>query len=171
MQLTFAPTEARFAEWFFEHRQDPINQRHNPLMDQDVAALRERLANGTSDWSKFDSVTELRWFMLNGAEVAGTVSLQNINKNMLTAEIGYGISTSMRGQGLATEAVRWLTSTAFAKTPLRRLVAFVHDQNVASRRVLEKLGYKEEGLLREHFLIRGQPANEVVYGILRGEMR
>jgi len=47
----------------------------------------------------------------------------------------------------------------------------VHEENRASRRVLEKSGFVQEGLLREHYLINGQPVNEVLYGLLRQEWK
>jgi RimJ/RimL family protein N-acetyltransferase len=52
-------------------------------------------------------------------------------------------------------------------TPLRKLIAYVHEGNTPSRRVLEKTGFQAEGLLREHYLIDGMPVNEVIYGLLR----
>ena len=86
---------------------------------------------------------------------------------MLTAEIGYGIASEARGNGYATEAVRQVTRRAFAESPLRRIIAYVHEANTASTKVLENAGYIAEGLLREHYLINGVPTNEVIYGILR----
>jgi ribosomal-protein-alanine N-acetyltransferase len=49
------------------------------------------------------------------------------------------------------------------------LLAYVHEENVASCRVLEKLGFQEEGLLREHYVINGAAANEILYGLLKRE--
>ena len=89
---------------------------------------------------------------------------------MLTAEIGYLVAPQARGKGLATYGVRTLADLCFQKTPLRKLIAFVHEDNEPSRRVLEKLGFKAEGLLREHYLVAGKPANEVIYGLLRGDL-
>jgi RimJ/RimL family protein N-acetyltransferase len=45
------------------------------------------------------------------------------------------------------------------------------ENNLASRRVLEKVGYVDEGCLREQFLVNGLPANEIFYGILRRELK
>jgi ribosomal-protein-alanine N-acetyltransferase len=63
-----------------------------------------------------------------------------------------------------------MTEDAFRQTPLRKLIAYVHEENTASTRVLEKAGYTREGLLREHYLVNGLPANEIIYGILRQEV-
>ena len=52
-------------------------------------------------------------------------------------------------------------------TDLRKLLAMVHVDNIASCRLLERLGFQREGLLREHYLIEGEPVDEVLYGLLR----
>jgi catechol 2,3-dioxygenase-like lactoylglutathione lyase family enzyme len=52
---------------------------------------------------------------------------------------------------------------------LRRLVAYVAEGNIASRRILEKVGFIQEGICREHYLINGIPTNEVLYGLLRSD--
>ena len=75
---------------------------------------------------------------------------------MLTAEVGYGVDAKAWGQGVGTAAIR-------------KLIAFVHEDNIASRRLLEKAGFVQEGLLREHYLVNGIPADEAVYGLLRSD--
>lgn len=155
---------------FLDHRQDPITQRFNPLMTQSHEELKTRLASSCSDWSKFQEQDSFFWFVSDGTQVVGTAGIHSINRMMLTAEIGYGVLAAYRGRGFAGEIVRHLTSDAFQKTNLRKLIAFVHEENVPSRRVLEKHGYVLEGMLREHYLVNQLPANEAVYGILRREV-
>jgi len=57
----------------------------------------------------------------------------------------------------------------FRESPLRKLLAYVHDKNVASCRVLRKLGFTQEGFLREHYMISGVPENELLFGLLKHE--
>ena len=71
---------------------------------------------------------------------------------------------------MPVEALRLVTRRALNETPLRKLIAYVHEDNVASRRVLEKVGYRAEGLLREHYVTNGMAVNEVIYGMLRREV-
>lgn len=170
MDITFVSANPNLAEFFYELRQDPINKRYNPLLPATIESLRKRLSQASSDWADFDKADSFFWFLQHESNLVGIVSLQNINRVMLTAEIGYGIATEVRGRGLATQAIYQLTRNAFAQTPLRKLAAFVHEDNLASRKVLEKIGYRNEGLLRAHFLINGEPANEIIYGILRTEL-
>ena len=86
------------------------------------------------------------------------------------AEIGYAISGAHQNLGIATKAVTALVEKVFRETDLRRMVAYIAEENVASKRVVEKVGFKHEGLLREHFLINGIPTNEALYGLLRSDL-
>lgn len=164
--ITLIPTDPQYAELRHEWRQDSQAQKYNPFAPATVELLRERLSKASSDLATIDLTENFIWFVKSGAEVVGNVNLHNVNRHMLTAEIGYMISPQARGKGLATYCVRHLTEQCFEKTPLRKLIAYVHEENLPSRRVLEKLGYRAEGLLREHYLIDGTPASEVIYGIL-----
>jgi [ribosomal protein S5]-alanine N-acetyltransferase len=87
------------------------------------------------------------------------------------AEIGYGIGQAHQRKGVATMAVHLLVQMCFRESPLRKLLAYVHDKNVASCRVLQKLGFKQEGFLHEHYIINGVPENELLFGLLKHEWR
>jgi ribosomal-protein-alanine N-acetyltransferase len=164
--LSILPSDPRHAELWYDWRQDPGAKKYNPFAPSTVETLRERLLKASSDIALFDRVDNFIWLLKAENEVVGNMNLHNINKTMLTAEIGYMISPRARGKGFATFSVQYLTQMCFEKTPLRKLIAYVHEDNLPSRRVLEKAGYEAEGLLREHYLIDGQPVNEVIYGIL-----
>lgn len=167
--IKLLPYEPAFLPRFIEWRNQPLSVRHNPLkaMTQDeIAKMLDTEGKELSDLKKFESY---RWFVAADEEVVGSVSLKNVSHSMGYGEIGYGFAESHHGKGIATAAVRLLVEKIFRETNLRRLVAYVHEENIASCRVLEKLGFQEEGLLREHYLILGNPVNEILYGLLKHE--
>lgn len=169
MNVKLLAYQRAFLEPFIEWRNQPLSVRHNPLKTmtrQEIGQMLESEGSELKDLRKYESY---RWFVGLENEVVGSVSLKNISHSMGYAEIGYGIAESHHRRGIATAAVRLLVDKVFAETTLRRLIAFVHDQNQASCRVLEKLGFKEEGILREHYMINGEPKDEVIYGLLRRE--
>ena len=85
-------------------------------------------------------------------------------------EMGYSIARSYWGQGLATEAARAVMAAAFAAyASLNRLRAMADARNIASLRVMEKLGMVREGVLRQNRLMRGELIDEVWCGVLRPE--
>lgn len=87
------------------------------------------------------------------------------------AEIGYWLGEAAWGKGIATEAVRQLTSYAFEQYDLTRIEARVFGWNPASKRVLEKVGYLHEGTIRNGVIKDGKVTDEWIMGILREDFQ
>jgi RimJ/RimL family protein N-acetyltransferase len=83
--------------------------------------------------------------------------------------LGYCFSHDFWGQGYATEAARALLRFGFKELALHRVYATCDVLNVASARVLEKIGMQREGRLREHMWIKGQWRDSFLYAILERE--
>jgi ribosomal-protein-alanine N-acetyltransferase len=71
-------------------------------------------------------------------------------------EIGWGVSSTHTGRGFATEIGRAMLRHAFEALSLHRAFAQCRVENVASRRIMAKLGMREEGVLRENVFARGE---------------
>ncbi|HVJ87746.1 MAG TPA: GNAT family protein [Caulifigura sp.] len=85
------------------------------------------------------------------------------------AEIGFVLNRSQWGRGLATEAVGRMLAHVFDEWNLRRLEADVDPRNARCRKLLERFGFREEGLLRERWSVGGGVQDTVFYGLLRRE--
>jgi RimJ/RimL family protein N-acetyltransferase len=94
-----------------------------------------------------------------------------ILKHHRKAEIGYGLGIAQRGRGYATEAARALIDTCFTALGLHRVQAIASSGNPASVRVLERLGMKLEGRLREANLRDDQWCDLYYFGMLENEWR
>lgn len=143
--------------------------RYNPLAQTQLCDLRTRTAKVSSDLSDLKSSEEFQFFIRFQEQLVGTLSLKNISHMMMYGEIGYDVGESFQGKGIGTSAVGLFVEKIFADTPLRRLIAYVAEGNLASRRLLEKVGFLQEGICREHFIINGKPTDEILFGILRSE--
>jgi ribosomal-protein-alanine N-acetyltransferase len=104
-----------------------------------------------------------------GDEVIGTLSAMNPSWGMGYIEIGYMLAASHHGRGLGTRAVALLVAKLFRETELYRIFATISVENIASIKLLERLGFIREGVLREHYLIQGRRVDEAIYGLLRHE--
>lgn len=89
------------------------------------------------------------------------------------AEVGYWLGREYWGRGLAREALLLLLEYGFKKLKLKKIYARVHEPNVRSAKLLERVGFKIEGKLREHAKYRfGNKRLDVfLYGILPGEIK
>ncbi|PIN22566.1 Diamine N-acetyltransferase [Handroanthus impetiginosus] len=83
------------------------------------------------------------------------------------AEIGYVVASEYWGKGIATAAVKMAANSVFVEwSHLDRLEAVVAVENTASQRVLEKAGFKREGVLRKYYLFKGKPTDAVIFSLL-----
>jgi RimJ/RimL family protein N-acetyltransferase len=79
---------------------------------------------------------------------AGAISFHSLSVKNSVGELGYWMTSLMRGKGIATTAARMLTDYGFATIGFKRVEALVDKENVASLKLLESAGYQREGLLR-----------------------
>lgn len=86
-------------------------------------------------------------------------------------EIGYWLGVGYWNRGYATEAVTAATEFAFSFLNLERITALCFAENAASLRVLEKCGFRREGVLRRHILKNNVLCDVVACGLLREEHR
>lgn len=102
-------------------------------------------------------------------ELIGTVSLFHFDTQSKRAELGYGIASTHWRKGYMHEAVKAVITYAFNQLGLRRLEADVDPRNLASMRSLEKLGFLQEGLLRERWIVAGVVSDTALFGLLASD--
>lgn len=106
-----------------------------------------------------------------GRRLYGGVTLSNIRRGVAeTGTLGYWIGRPFVGRGHATAAVRALSAHAFDALKLHRLEAACLPDNAASRRVLEKSGFRHEGKALAYLKINGQWADHLLFGLLSEDL-
>jgi ribosomal-protein-alanine N-acetyltransferase len=99
----------------------------------------------------------------------GTCLLFRFEEGSARAELGYALGRAHWGQGLMHEALAGLLGSAFGTMGLRRLEAEVDTRNGSSARLLQRLGFTKEGLLRQRWVTKGEAKDVEMYGLLRNE--
>ena len=116
-----------------------------------------------------DRATSPNWAIVHDGRVVGVVSL-TLEPGARVGVIGYGVHGQLRGKGLAMQAARTVIDHAFDGYPdLARIRAHTDADNIASMRVLEKLGFSHEGTLRQNQFAKGRFVDEAIFGLLREE--
>lgn len=95
--------------------------------------------------------------------LVGTIGFHTLSPVNRSAELAYDLAPSHWGQGIATHLSRVVVAWAHEQANLLRIQATVLESNARSARVLERVGFEREGLLRSYRLVRGTPGNFHMY--------
>ncbi len=106
----------------------------------------------------------------NKSNVAiGSISFSQ--RNSIAGQIDYALNADYWGKGLMTEAAEAVVKFAFNGYPeLVRIQATCLENNIGSRRVMEKIGMQFEGIARAGMFVKGKPVNVAIYAILRSDL-
>lgn len=100
----------------------------------------------------------------------GAITLSNIRRGVAeTGTLGYWIGQPYAGQGAGTAAALAMLEFAFGALKLHRVEAACVPANQASRRVLEKAGFRHEGLAKAYLKINGAWADHLLFGVIGDE--
>ncbi|CAM3669981.1 GNAT family N-acetyltransferase [Marinicrinis lubricantis] len=102
-------------------------------------------------------------------KLVGCIGLHRIDWNNRHSSIGYWLAADEQGKGIMTRACRIVVCHAFEELELNKLCIQARISNVRSRSVPERLGFQQEGVLRQHEYHDGQYHDHVLYSILRNE--
>lgn len=126
---------------------------------QMIVRLRERNANGDA----------LRWgiTLKENDQLIGTGGFNQFRRHWFTAGIGYDLAQAYWKRGYMTEALRAIVRYGFDTLNVNRIEALVMLENDASVRVLEKVGFQREGLVREYGFWKNQFWDLQMFALLK----
>lgn len=100
-------------------------------------------------------------------ELIGALTFFSISGTHARAEVGYSLMSKMQGKGLGTEALSTALKYGFDVLNLYRVEADVDPRNIGSIKLLEKLNFRREGLLRQRWRVNGEVCDSVLLGLLK----
>ncbi|UCG36966.1 MAG: GNAT family N-acetyltransferase [Candidatus Bathyarchaeota archaeon] len=151
-----------FAEWI---NKPEFYGEHNPLRQVSRTEIEKTFEKTALELKNF--VVEKK----DGSKIGFVCHFTLTHPVGKLLEIGYSLIPSERGKGYCTEAVQIMVDYLFLSRDVIRVQACTDTRNVASQRVLEKAGFKKEGLMRKYFFLRGGFRDAYLYSILREEWK
>ncbi len=132
-------------------------ERHGPgTFAPMLRALRRQARNGTA----------MPFFITVDGVLSGQVTLGPIVRGaMNSAAVGYWVDERVAGRGVMPTALALLVDHSFGMGGLHRVAADIRPENTASRRVVEKLGFREEGLHRRLLHIDGAYRDHLTFAV------
>jgi ribosomal-protein-alanine N-acetyltransferase len=106
------------------------------------------------------------WLICYGPHLAGELNLRQISwGSVRSAELGYWVDQKFAGRGIMPTALAMGVDHCFQVLGLHRLEAGIRPENVPSRRVVEKLGFHDEGTRRRQVHIDGEWRDHICYAV------
>lgn len=140
---------------------------YRPESAYTLSGQRQQIA---ADQEGFSTDKRFAFGIYLGGELVGRVSLDNIVRgSWQNATIGYFVDQERNGRGIGTEAVRAAVAYGFEEGRLHRIQAGVMPRNTASIRVLEKVGFRHEGVALRYLQINRVWEDHNMYAITSEE--
>ena len=149
------------------------------LVSRNYAHLRTFMEWAKPDYSLTDArewvekdigdPTALNFLICRGDDILGTIGFGRFDTDAKVTEIGYWIDSSEQGKGIVSRAARRLVDIAFRDLRMNRVQIRCAAENNRSAAIPEKLGFKLEGVQRQHVYRDGRIYDFRIYGILRDE--
>ncbi|MCZ6886385.1 MAG: GNAT family protein [Alphaproteobacteria bacterium] len=134
------------------------------------SAYRRRVRHYADEWQ---SGIGYAFFVFSRAEGAlrGGITLSNVRRGVSqSGTLGYWIGAPFAGQGIMTEALGRVMDYAFGQLQLHRLEAACLPRNEASKKVLQKNGFREEGFAPKYLKIDGNWEDHLLFAVLADEI-
>lgn len=165
--IELRPARAEDAHLLHAWRSEPSVRRHQPLAKSTLKELQAELERHRPR-DLFRGVGDrFQWVVCEDGNPVGWITLAIESWSHGVAEIGYSLTTPAQGRGIMVLALEQLLPTLFLSTALERIEARCAVANLRSQRVLEKLGFTREGLLRGYFVLEGRRVDNYLYALLK----
>ena len=111
-------------------------------------------------------------FKIDDKTLLGGINIGNVRRGVSqSASLGYWIGEKYSRNGYMKEALQLLIPSLFIDLRLNRIEAATLEENVASKNLLKKIGFKKEGVLRKYLKINGTWRDHILYGLLENDFK
>ncbi len=171
--LIRAPQRGDYNDWATGRR---ISRKHlepwEPRWPRDALTREDwnrRLKAWRTGWRN-DRAYVFLIFELGNGQLVGGISVTNVRRGPAqSGSLGYWLLREATGSGYMVEAVEHVTRWSFDCLGVFRLEAGTLPENLKSRAVLGRCGFREEGTARAYLEINGQRRDHVLYALLKGD--
>ena len=166
-RLTLRWLDERDAEAQYAIYSDPVAMRYwSSGAWTDMAQAHASIAQ-TLEGYRTGSGLRLAIVLRESGEMIGNFNLYAFFDANRRCEIGYALASAFWGKGYLSEAMRVTLDYLFKEMNMNRIEADIDPRNLASAKLLERMGFQKEGYMPERWIVNGEICDTVFYGLLR----
>lgn len=158
-------------DFIFRHLSNPVVTQY--LLDEPPVADYSEAQEIVRFYLESAGKSHNRWIIVHKSkdQPIGTCGYHKWDKRYFRAEIGYDLDPDFWGQGYMTEALGAVISNGFENMRLNRIDALVYVENKPSILLLQRLGFTQEGLLRDYFCLDNHFYDHYIFSLLKKEWK
>jgi ribosomal-protein-alanine N-acetyltransferase len=172
-RLVLKQVTVKDAPWYFEHfNTKEIVEGQDHGGPRDLSEARAELKLYFTD--NFRRRSGIRWgITLRGDDkLIGSAGFYKwIQPERYQAEMGYDLDPACWGKGIMTEALSAIIQYGFDNMGLHRIEVLISHHNRRSQLLIRRLGFKREGVLRDHYFVEGRFSDDVIFSLLKEELK
>jgi RimJ/RimL family protein N-acetyltransferase len=168
-RLILRPLNIRDAESIFAYRSDAITNQYQGWVPKTIGDAQTFISKVAENIDEYDTWFQFVIISKVDGELVGDIGIHFFDVDRYQVEIGCTLAKSYHGKGIAIEALKGIIEYLFIKLYKRRITCSIDPQNLASIKMVERLGFRKEAHFKQSILIDGEWVDDIVYALLKSE--
>ena len=168
-RLFLRPLTSLDAEALYKYRSDAVTNRYQGWVPKSIDEAGDFVSKIAPKINVFDTWFQFAIVLKETNELIGDIGIHFIDEENYQAEIGCTLAKDHHGKGIANEALKLTIAYLFSDLNKHRISCSVDPDNVASIKMIERLGFRKEVHFKQSLLIDGEWVDDIVYALLKSE--
>ena len=169
-RLLLRPIQMDDADSIFLYRSNAEVNQYQGWIPKTISDVHDFIAHKVSPeinrpgtWVQFAIIKK------DDDELIGDIGVHFLDSDDFQVELGCTVNQKYHGKGYATEALKSTINYLFDELGKHRIIASIDSRNQPSIRLIERLGFRKKGLVKEHSELNSEWVNDLVYAMLKDE--
>lgn len=168
-RLLLRPVNKFDAEAIFRYRSDAITNQYQGWVPKTIDDAQTFLSKVAQKINLHDTWFQFAIILKENDELIGDIGIHFLDEENYQAEIGCTLAKDQHGKGIANEALKTTIDYLFKELKKHRITCSADPDNLASIKMIERLGFRKEAHFKQSILIDGEWVDDIVYGLLKSE--
>lgn len=168
-RLLLRPVNKLDAKAIYKYRSDAITNQYQGWIPKTVNDAHYFVSKVAPKINIYDTWFQFAIILKETDELIGDIGIHFLDEGNYQAEIGCTLAKEQHGKGIANEALKTTIDYLFKELEKHRITCSVDPENLASIKMIERLGFRKEAHFKQSILIDGEWVDDIVYGLLKSE--
>ena len=168
-RLTLRPLTILDAEDLYKYRSDAETNQYQGWIPKTIDDAKKFIYKIAENIDEYDTWYQIAIISKTNGELIGDIGIHFFDVDRYQVEIGCTLAKTYHGKGIAIEALKAIIEYLFVYLYKQRITCSIDPHNLASIKMVERLGFRKEAHFKQSIYIDGEWYDDLVYAILKDE--